>query len=266
MLPPFDPVKLKEHRLQQASLGFPLLRGCPNTYAISLMLSLDALAKEERMGFAEELTSMEEAQAAHPPESITAQRDLMRSFPLITRLLGRNLGLVDPQPHLIDMRCMPVKVLSSVLKEAGSGGLDQIARTLRLSDDPLARLPAQDHATTLEEMVPAPPALLRKLMDRMMKHGFGAEAQRLDKTDVLYEVPWPGGQLRLNVSYAQGPRLLQQFNYHLGIAVKGRPGMPMLSYESVWRVPGMWNYLTETNAERSIAHLRRLIIECLGLV
>ena len=39
----FDQVKVRHHRLREAELGFPLLRGCASTEAISLVLYLEGL-------------------------------------------------------------------------------------------------------------------------------------------------------------------------------------------------------------------------------
>lgn len=260
----FDSVKLNAHRLEQAALGFPLLRGCPNTGAISLLILLDALPAEERVAYAEQLTKLDEVQASRPPKTNAELHDLIRGFPLVARHMGPILGMVPPLAQPRDFRRMPVKLIASLLKEAGPGGVEQIARTLLLSDDPAARLPAREHVSSLEEAVPVKPARLRKLIDQMMKEGFGSEPQRLGKDHTIYDARLPNGQFRLHAMFAPPGRLLPQFDYRLEIAHDGK-ARSAFTYEEAWRLPASWDYLTETNAGRSIDHLRQLVSTCIAL-
>jgi hypothetical protein len=256
--PSFDSAKLRQHRLEQAGAGFPLLRRCPNTSAISLLLFLDGLSAPERTDYARELTLLEEAQAARPPTSSAEMHDLVRSFPLVAQHMGPILGMVPPVARPRDFRRIPVKLLSKLLKEAGSGGVDQIAQTLLLSDDPAARLPAKDHAASLEELVPVAPARLRKLVDQMMKEAFGAEPQRLAKDHTVYEARLPGGHLKLHAMFAPPGRMMPQFDYRLEAALDGK-ARAAFTYEEAWWLPASWDYLTESNAGPSISRLGELV-------
>jgi hypothetical protein len=259
----FDPAKLRQHRQEQAAHGFPLLRACPNTSAIALITFLDKLTSAEREDFANQLSCLEDEQASMPPSTHAAMQEQMRAFPLLARYFGASIGLDPPQVTARDIRQVPVKLMAKLLAEAGAGGLETIGKTLMLSDEPEARRPSTAHAASLDEAVPVAPARLRKLIDRMMSDRFGATAQAIDKQHTVYGALVPAGQLRLHAMFAPPGRMTQQLDYVIEMRTKGHG---QVAYESIWRLPSSWNYLTENNAERSIVHLGTLIGICLALL
>ena len=255
----------RAHRRQQAELGFPLLRACPSTEAIRLTLYLDGLAEPDRVAFADQLSTLEEQQAANPPASNDAIHALIRTFPLVAGFLGPRMGMEPPVHRPVDLRTMPVKVLARILAEQGGAGLEGMARTVRLSDDPSARAPAPVVADSLSEIVPVEPRRLRKLIDETLKRTFGAVGQRLDKEHLCYVAARPAGTLRIDVTFAAPGRLLHQFDYHFSAERPGHPKIWMTSYESIWRLASRWDGVTQANAERSVAHLAALVSACLDL-
>ena len=122
----FDPGKRRAHRRAEAEAGFPLLRGCPNTAAIALVNYLDTLSPADQVAYGEQLSSLEEAQAANPPKTNNEFLDLVRARPLLARHMGPSLNLVPPEAKAIDIRVVPVKLLSAVLKD--NGGLEGWAK------------------------------------------------------------------------------------------------------------------------------------------
>jgi hypothetical protein len=262
----FDAAKLRQHRQEQAAHGFPLLRACPNTSAIALITFLDTLAPAEREDFANQLSCLEAEQASRPPPTQAAIQEQMRAFPLLVRFFGGSSGLHPPQATALDIRQVPVKLMAKLLAEAGAGGLEAIGKTLMLSDEPEARAPSSAHAASLDEAVPVAPARLRKLIGRMMSDRFGATAQAIDKQSMVYDALVPAGQLRLHAKFSPPGRMTLQLGYHIEMRPRS-PGQQWLAdYETVWRTPGVWDYLTESNAERSIVHLGTLIGVCLALL
>ena len=156
--------------------------------------------------------------------------------------------------------------MAKLLAEAGAGGLEAIGKTLTLSDEPEARRPSSAHAASLDEAVPVAPARLRKLIGRMMSDRFGATAQAIDKQSMVYDALVPAGQLRLHAKFSPPGRMTLQLGYHIEMRPRS-PGQQWLAaYETVWRTPGVWDYLTESNADRSIVHLGTLIGVCLALL
>ena len=263
MTPFFDPAKLRQHRQEQAAHGFPLLRACPNTAAIACITFLDTLSPAEREDFANQLSCLEDEQASRPPPTHADFQEMVRAFPLLARLFGASIGLHPPQATALDIRQVPVKLMAKLLKEAAAGGLETLGKTLMLSDEPEARRPSPAHAASLDEAVPVAPARLRKLIDRMMSDRFGATGQAIDKQHTVYDALVPAGQLRLHAMFAPPGRMTKQLQYH--IEIRGT-GHGLAAYETVWRTPGVWDYLTESNADRSIVHLGTLIGVCLTLL
>jgi hypothetical protein len=261
----FDPVKVRRHRLREAELGFPLLRGCASTEAISLVLYLEDLDPGDRLAFADQLSSLEERQAASPPSSNDGILALVRGFPLVAPFLGRRIGLVPPEPMPIDVRRMPVKVLANVLADQRTGGFEGWSRIVRLSDDPAARAPAAAHAASFEEIVPVEPRRLRRLFDDAMGRTFGATPQRVDKEHVRYDGVNTAGGFRVDLMFAAPGRPMHQFDYRFSAMLDGRPRIWMVAYESVWRLAPRWDYITQTNAERSVAHFATLVAACTDL-
>jgi hypothetical protein len=260
----FDAAKLRQHRQEQAAHGFPLLRACPNTGAIARITFLDTLAPAEREDFAKQLSCLEDEQESRPPPTHADFLEMVRAFPLLVRFFGGSSGLHPPQATARDIRQVPVKLMAKLLEEYGD--LETIGKTLMLSDEPEARRPSSAHAASLDEAVPVAPARLRKLIARMMSDRFGAKAQAIDKQSMVYDALVPAGQLRLHASFSPPGRMTMQLQYHIQVHPRS-PGQQWLAdYETVWRTPGVWDYLTESNAERSIVHLGTLIGVCLALL
>lgn len=261
----FDPVKVRRHRLREAEHGFQLLRGCASTEAISLVLYLDDLGPDDRLSFADQLSGLEERQVASPPSTNDEFLALVRGFPLVSQFMGRRIGLVPPEPMPIDVRRMPVKVLANVLADQRTGGFEGWSKLVRLSDDPAARLPAPGHAASFEEIVPVEPRRLRQLVDDAMSQTFGATAQRVDKDHVRYVAVHAAGSFRVDVTFAAPGRVAHQFDYRFSTMLDGRPKVWMQAYESVWRLAPRWDYVTQENAGRSVAHLVALVAACTDL-
>jgi hypothetical protein len=261
----FDPVKVRRHRLQEAELGFPLLRGCASTEAISLVLYLESLDQSDRSAFADQLSSLEERQPARPPSSNEEIFALVRGFPLVAEFLGRRIGMVPIEPMPIDVRRLPVKVLANVLADERTGGFEGWSKIVRLSGDPAARLPTAAHAASVEEIVPVEPRRLRRLFDHAMSGTFGATPQLVDKQHVRYDASHPTGGFRVDLMFAAPGRAMHQFEYRFSANVDGRRRIWMEAYESVWRLAPRWDYVTQANAERSVAHLATLVAACMDL-
>ncbi len=259
-----DPAKVRQHRRDEIAAGLPLLRGCPNTLAIALVQFLDSLTPAERLEYADQLSSFEETQAANPPKTNDDILDLIRARPLLARHLGPAFNLVSPAAKPIDVRLIPVKLLYAVMRD--NGGLDGWAKIARLADDPTARTPSLAHAASFEEVVPVAPRRLRKLLDEAMKQRFAAVPQRIDKELTRYTAPLDGGRLLIDVTFARAGAMRDQFFYVVGGELKGGRKIWNMAYEGAWRTAPTWDYVTETNAERSIAHLGQVIEECLKLV
>ena len=96
MLRSFDIDKTRAQRLAEARAGFPLLRGCPNTAAISLCGLLDRIGQDQWSDFAGQMSDF--VQTDHPTSgmSVDERRNKLAEFPLVDALLGPAFG---PSPH-----------------------------------------------------------------------------------------------------------------------------------------------------------------------
>lgn len=256
---------LRAHRQAQAELDYPLLRACPTTEAIRLTLYLDGLAPADRLAYADQLSCLDEQLAAHPPASNAEIHERIRGLPLVAAFLAPRMGMAAPPRGPFDLRVTPVKVLARVLADEDSGGFEGFAKTVGLSDDPVARLPAPVVAGSLDDVVPVEPRRLRKLIDEAMARALGAKAERVDKEMVRYSAIRPEGSARVDIVFAAPGRLLHQFDYSVTPLRDGRPSAPPRSYEGAWRLASRWDGVTQGNAERSVAHLVTLVEACLAM-
>ncbi len=259
-----DPTKSREHRRQQAERRFPLLRGSPNTAAIALVGFLDRLSDSEQLSFADQISDLADSQQANPGITAEKRLALVQSLPLVARHFGRYFGLSAPVPS-IDVRLVPVKVLAGVLKDDVTGGFDGWAKLVKLSEEPEARAPPVAHASSLQEIVPIDPGRLRKLIGDAMKNRFGADNKRLNPEHSQFTAKTPESTIKIDVIFARGGGSRHQFSYQVSATIGERPPIAMASYEGVWLTSPQWDYVTETNADRSVAHLIRQIETCLEL-
>lgn len=256
----FDPEKTKVHRLAEARAGFPLLRGSPNTSAISLCLYFDRIGQLQWTDFAEQFSEFIENDFLAPLDRLKR----LEEFPLVE---GHFRPILDPDSRRAKVRfeTLPVKVVAGVMKDAHVGGLEGWARMIGQPEMDFS--PAKNHAASLDEMVPVAPRRLRKLIDGMLVSRFGLTPRKVSSELISYETKGADGRLKIDVSFPRGgPGSADQLNYYFLREHPDGARVAMVDYESIWRIRGAWNYLTETNAERSITHFARLMEVCDTLV
>lgn len=243
--------RLRTHRLKEAEAGFPLLRGCPNTTIIARLAFLDTLCADNRMAFANQISDLAEAQAERDM-TVDARGALMRALPLVEAFLGA-AGQRSPAQGAA---FLPVKLYAGICKDKGVGGFDGWAKMVGMTLD--ARAPAPAHAASLDELVPVAPRRLRKLIDDAMSARFSARAERVSLDHTRYVAPLPDGNFTVDAMFPRGMGSSCQFDYRFGAQMTNGGSVWMQSYEGVWLSMSRWDYLTEANAERSVAHLARL--------
>lgn len=256
-MPSFDSVKARAHRFQEAELGLPLLRGCASTAANSLVAHFDGLSRDEHMEFARQLSDFAEAQASQQPMSVDSRAVLLQRFPL----LGQQF---DIQPRkATGLHMLPVKVIAGVMKDEAVGGIEGWAKTRGLSAESLR--PALAHASSLDDMVPVAPKRLLQLIDKTLKDRYGATATPIAKDHISYAAVISGHPVKIEILLpGRGAFSLHQFSY--SFSLPGTMRLPYLSYESLWLTSTQWDYVTENNAERSIAHFARIIEAAISVV
>jgi hypothetical protein len=256
----FDFTKARAHRRHEAEAGFPLLRACPNTPAIARIAYLDSLQPDEQIALADQLSDLYEAQSGLGMQ-VDERSAFLQQRPLVAGYLGEG----DGQHRKRHIHSVPVKVLAGVMKDTQIGGVDGWANSIGLSHE-ARRLPVA-HAQSLDEIVPIAPRRLRKLIGERMTERFGATPSRVSSEHTRYSAIETGCRLEVDVIFARsGGGSIHQFHYLLKAEMAGRAPVMFLSYEGVWLTPSRWDYVTETNAERSIAHFAQLIETCVQLI
>lgn len=260
----FDQQKVRSHLRQQVVADFHFLRGCPSTASIVSIDWLNKLSHGERLDFAEQLAELSLAQASNTSEP---REVLWARFPLAGKfMLDRQLGTSGPEPKTVDVRRLPVKLLSNILKDERHGGFAGFANTVLLSDKPEARAPAPAHAASFAEIVPVAPRRLRQLIGNVLKQRFDAQSERINAEHTRFIAQVPEGVVLIDVLFARGGGSLHQFDYHFGAKMSDGRQVWMKSYEGIWKTTSRWDYVTEANAERSATHFANLIELCIDLI
>jgi hypothetical protein len=156
------------------------------------------------------------------------------------------------------LRYTDVKMLISMSKCAeiqDAGGLEGYYKNLGVSD--LAMKPRADLLPDKNAIRPAKAPLLRKLVDAVLKPLL-PEKEKQRGGNHLYTGPLGSGLVSVWLDFGSG--YMGQLRY--GVSVTNTPHtirVRRISYESLWCQHMGWDYLTEENAERSIALLPELI-------
>jgi hypothetical protein len=239
---------LRAHRHEEAERGFPLLWGCPSTFVLRRLTRLDALSEAERLGYADELSELAEAQASTPLSQADREALLLR-LPLVARIEGA-------LPTRPDLRFQTVKTLARLAAEPGG-----IEGFIRLHDLPLeAARPPAPHVGSFEAAIPVPPGQLRKAVLTALEARFGGKAQKISAEQEQLVAPLPRGRMVLNLGFAGkgAGAMSRQLDYSLWADLDGRRMTPT-SYEAIWLLPAQWDLLTPTNLAAAVQHLLRVI-------
>lgn len=241
----------RAHRLSEASAGFPLLRGCPNSFAVSLLDRIDSLSVDEQVSFAGQVSDLSRIQATQQLSS-EARQDVLRDLPLAARMY-------DPQTHIArrpSLRFQPVKRLA--LLKADPGGIDAFIQLQSLTEDEQA--PPRPHIMTMDEAVPVTPAKLRKSVRAAVLEAFGGTYTKVSSDLDQLVAAIDGGRLTLNLGFAAPGRPgTRQLDYSFYFDRASGDQLMPTSYESLWLLPSNWDLLTESNYNRSLAHLINVI-------
>ena len=134
------------------------------------------------------------------------------------------------------------------------GGIEDFYRNRAVSE--LAMQPRSDLLPDKNNIRPAKAPLLRKLVDAALKPLL-PEKEKQGGGNFLYSGPLGSGVASVWVDFGS---IMGQICY--GVSVTNTPHtirMRRLSFEGLWFQHGGWDYLTEENAEHSLALLPELI-------
>jgi hypothetical protein len=234
---------------EEAEKGFPRLGKVPHTRAVQFLDYFASIDEEEQ-------SQLLDALAARA----FVQFHLMQGagYPSDPAFDRHSAAVTSQGPFTGGFRYCDIKFIASIPKIAEFGGYEGwVENYQKPSVSELALTPRADLLPDLETFKPAKAALLRKLLKRRLEEaGFERESSRGGEHKYLNQ---SGDCFRADFGSYMG-----QLCYTIS-AVRGDTRIVMMSYEAIWSVAGGWDYLTEENAERTVAMLPELANYLIGL-
>lgn len=249
-----DKAAARAHRRDEAVRGFPLLQGCPSTFVLRRLAALEGFSDMERLDYADQLSTLAEAQAAAP--LTPADRGmLLTGLPLVARVEAEG-------PSRPDLRFQGVKALARLAAEPG--GIAAFARMQGLEG--VAAGPPTPHVETFEAAVPVASGRLRNAVLGALQARFGGQVRKVDADMEQLEAPLPRGRMVLNLMLGGKGwgASARQLHYSLWADLDGVRILPT-SYDAVWLLPSQWDLITVGNVEAVAQHLVRVVEARLAL-
>jgi hypothetical protein len=243
-MPHLDLVKLAAHREAEAAAGWPLLRRCPNTFAIRALRYLDTLGPADRRAFVDTFRVLDRARARDPGtyHAAVMEQDLTPVFAAYRAGLsggGDRRGVAT----------LPVKVVAALRRDPVFTDYAAFARYVHWPEaTALALHPPV--LSGLDEIVPVLPRRLRKVMADRARQRLGAVPERLDSETTRLVGAHGEVKVALDISFAPGgAKAMHQMDHMLWLGPPGGGRLRSAGYESLWLLPTSWDYITEGYAE-----------------
>ncbi len=252
-----DQELVQAHRRAEAAAGWQLLRSCPNTSAVGLVRYLDGLSQAEVAA----LLDQWEAHDALPEADHATIDETNAALARFPAMVAYNTAITQPGRSIMTV---PIKTVAASLVDIG-GTLEDWARMFHLGPEGVRLHPPL--VRDIADLVSVPPRVLRQTLEGAAKLGFEAKAQKVDAEESWYISKIDGWDVALDVLFAsnKGWKRSHQFDYGLWVKSPAGNRSRLDGYEALWKVPATWNYITVENADRSAAHLMRLVRVMLSL-
>jgi hypothetical protein len=244
---------------QEVAAGFPRLKRLPNTQVIRLADYLTALAAPERDALLDAMAHFNAA--ALVPAQYAAEGAERERHPVFGRFLAATAfrGLAG------GYRYTPVKILGGIARDQAIGGLEGWIKHQAVSG--LERQPPEGLVPDLGCLTPVKPAKLKKLVEAAFAKVFAPPPVKLASDCWKYVGVIENSQVVVDLFFGpQGRVNPRQLQYTLRAAAGDPNDWRYATYEGLWSLNTVWDYLTEENAERSAALLAELVVYLTGLV
>jgi hypothetical protein len=243
-MPHLDPDRLVAHREAEADAGWPLLRRCPNTFAIRALRHLDTLGPADRRVLLDAFRVLDQARARHP-EAYHAAVMEQDGSPVFAAYRAGLAGGGDRR----GVATLPVKLVAALRQDPAFTDYAAFARHLHWPEaTALALHPPV--LSGLDEIVPVQPPRLRKVMADRARQRLGAVPERLDSETTRLVGAHGEVKVALDMSFAPGgAKGMHQMDYMLWLGPPGGGRLQSAGYESLWLLPTRWDYITEGYAD-----------------
>jgi len=237
---------------EEADAGFPRLSLCPSSYTIKFLDYFATLGAADRGALLQSLARI------HGGRFFIHQREIMEQV--------RHVAMSDPTTHryraalqtpvyTMGMRHSGLRMAKAMLNDAMSVAMMAQTRAkldfTPRDDLPAALVPDPDFA----RIFPAKATLLRPMINKAFKDMFATEKKKLPGGETVYSGLFENTLINVGIDF--GSRM-HQLRYGVGIPDDSKTIFTSrldYTYEGLWAGGTGWDYLTEENAERSIALL-----------
>jgi hypothetical protein len=234
---------------EEATAGFPKLKRVPSTQVVRFLDYWATVTSADQDMSLDSLSRLASVMAE--PERAAVEMAERQQDPTLARLNAATAfrGFAG------GYRCTPIKILAGIAKNKAIGNLEDWLKTCGCSV--LERQPRPELLPSVDCIEPVKPARLKKLTDKMLTALFAPRKESLGSDGCKYVGEWEQSSLTVTVLFApQGRQNPRQLQY----VVNGG------TYEGLWHLHAIWDYITEENAGRSVELLRELVVYLAQLV
>lgn len=244
---------LLAHMMQEANANFARVRRIPNSGVVRFLDYIDGLHDPKPL--LESLARLHAFGFMPGPDSHNTLLRMMAEDRVYTAFQE---AMRSP-PFSMGLRYLGLRMLKAILSDQQS--LEMMAQTRAGLDftprDDLPRelVPDPDPA----RLKPAKAPQMRKLIEAAFKNLFAPARQKSPGGETIYTGVLDGATLRVRIDFAaRGVQLVH------GVSIPDETRRVLVvgrTYEQLWGATTGWDYLTEENAETSIALLAENIAE-----
>jgi hypothetical protein len=233
----------------EAAAEFPRLSQCPSSDSIKFLDYVATLSAPDRGALHRALARLQVGRFfTFIPSVLASTRELAETDPA----LRRRHAALQSRPFGVGLRYSGLRMTQAMLNDPEAIGMHEQSRArldfVPRDDPPPHLLPDPDFTRARAAKAP----LLRKLIDPALKRLFATEKTKQGGITVHSGV-FEGTPVNVGIDYAARG---YQMRYTIHVPDETKTIFTrQLTYEQLWSAANGWDYLTEENAERSVALL-----------
>lgn len=239
---------LKSHLHAEVEAGFPRLRRTPSTAAVQFLDYFATLPAAQGDALLDALAQLGAARFSPPPEAHGRMQSTASANPAY---LACRRALQSPQ-FTLGLRYVEPRMRKALLSDpAGRATMAEARANIDFvpRDDAPSDLVPHDGADAIPNKAP----VLRKHIDSAFRASFPRGKRNLPGGETQYAGTIDGAEICVSLDFgAMGMQL------RYGVSIEDetkRTFVRRLDYQDLWAIAPGWNYVTEQNAEASVALL-----------